>query len=42
MKEDNKEIEKLAFEAVKRIRNYSGSEYKGKELFRQLGIRWLE
>lgn len=35
------EITMATFEAVKRIRNYSGSEYKGKELGQQLGIKWL-
>lgn len=37
----HKEIELLTFEAIKRIRNYSGMELKGKELGKQLGIRWL-
>jgi len=41
MKQDHKEIERVTFEAIKRLRNYSGTEYKGKELGQQLGLRWL-
>lgn len=42
MKQDHKDIERLTFEAVKRIRTYSGQELKGKLLGQQLGLRWLE
>ena len=38
---DHKIMEAKTFEAIKRVRTYSGVELKGKELGQQLGVRWL-
>lgn len=42
MNKEHEEIEVKTFEAIKRVRTYSGVELKGKELGQQLGVRWLE